>query len=366
MSLAAGGGESKTEKATPKKRRDERREGNVFLSRDIVSVVFLFGAFYSLKLLLPGVAESVSLFMQNMVGMAGRASDASMGTLQGIAQDFASVAAHSLIPFMLICMALGILATGVQTKFLFSKKSAAPKFKRLNPLQGIKRLFSLKNLVELLKSMIKIAIMGVLLYLVLKNDFVNMMKTMDMDVRVSISFVFGMIMELVLKVCMIFVFVAFFDWLYQRWEYERNIKMSKHEVKEEHKQTEGNPEIKGKIKGMQRQRARSRMMQAVPEADVIIRNPTHFAVALRYDIDRDQAPVLLAKGQDEVAFRIIATGEEHQVPIVENKPLARAIYATTELGREISPEFYGTVAEVLVYVYKLNKKNGVGNEKNIG
>lgn len=364
--MAAGGGESKTEKATPKKRRDERKEGNVFLSKDVVSVVFVFGAFYSLKLLLPGIVESTSLFMENMVGVAGRASDTSMGTLQNIAQDFASVVARSLIPFMLICMALGILATAVQTKFLFSKKSARPKFSRLNPLQGIKKMFSLKNLVELLKSMLKIVIMGALLYMVLKDDFVNMMKTMDMDVRVSVSFVLGMMLELVLKVCLIFVFVAIFDWLYQRWEYERGIKMSKHDIKEEHKQTEGNPEIKGKIKGMQRQRARSRMMQAVPEADVIIRNPTHFAVALRYDIDRDQAPVLLAKGQDEMAFRIIATGEEHQIPIVENKPLARGIYATTELEREIPTEYYGAVAEVLVYVYKLNKKNGVGNEKIIG
>ena len=140
--------------------------------------------------------------------------------------------------------------------------------------------------------------------------------------------------------------------------------MSKHELKEEYKQTEGNPEIKGKIKEMQRQRARSRMMQAVPDADVIIRNPTHFAVALRYDMDRDRAPVLLAKGQDEMALRIVAAGEEHEITIVENKPLARGIYATTELNQEIPPDYYGAVAEVLVYVYKLNKKNGVGNEKN--
>ena len=225
-------------------------------------------------------------------------------------------------------------------------------------------MFSLKNLVELIKSMLKIVIMAAIMYTVLKADFINVARTIDMDVKVSASYVLGMIMDMVLKLCLVFLVIAVFDYLYQRWEYERSIKMSKHELKEEYKQTEGNPEIKGKIKEMQRQRARSRMMQAVPDADVIIRNPTHFAVALRYDMDRDRAPVLLAKGQDEMALRIVAAGEEHEITIVENKPLARGIYATTELNQEIPPDYYGAVAEVLVYVYKLNKKNGVGNEKN--
>lgn len=360
----AGGGESKTEKATPKKRRDQRKEGNIFFSKDVVSVVFVFGAFYSLKLLFPGMMESAGSFMVSMVGIAGGAVDVSMGTLQKIGQDFAKTAVECLLPIMLICMGLGILGTGVQTKFLFSRKSAQPKFSRLSPLQGIKKMFSLKNLVELIKSMLKIVIMAAIMYTVLKTDFINVAKTIDMDVKVSASYVLGMIMDMVIKLCLVFLVIAVFDYLYQRWEYERSIKMSKHELKEEYKQTEGNPEIKGKIKDLQRQRARSRMMQAVPDADVIIRNPTHFAVALRYDMDRDRAPVLLAKGRDEIAVRIVNAGEEHEVTIVENKPLARGIYATTEINQEIPPDYYGAVAEVLVYVYKLNKKNGVNNEKN--
>lgn len=358
--MAGGGGEEKTEKATPKKRRDERKEGNIFFSKDVVSVVFIFGAFYSLKLLMPGITESTSSFMVNMVTTAGTADPASgsMGSLQRLAQDFASTAAGSLIPIMLICMLLGILGTGVQTKFLFSKKSMQPKFSRLSPLKGIKKMFSLKNLVELLKSMLKIIVMAAIMYTILRADFISIARTMDMDVRASTAYVLGLILDMVLKLCLVFLVIAIFDWMYQRWEYERNIKMSKHDIKEEYKQTEGNPQIKGKIKEIQRQKARSRMMQSVPDADVVIKNPTHFAVALRYDMDNDNAPVLLAKGQDELALRIIQVGEEHQIPVIENKPLARGIFATTELGREIPAEYYGAVAEVLVYVYKLNNKEG--------
>lgn len=361
--MAGGGGEEKTEKATPKKRRDERREGNVFLSKDVVSVVFVFGAFYSLKLLFPGIVESTSSFMVSMVNMAGVAADTSMGTLQRLSQDFAMTAAKCLIPIMLICMALGILGTGVQTKFLFSKKSMQPKFSRLSPLKGIKKMFSLKNLVELLKSMLKIIVMAAIMYTILKSDFISIARTMDMSAKMSMAYILNLVMEMVLKLCLVFLVIAVFDYMYQKWEYERSIKMSKHDIKEEYKQTEGNPQIKGKIKEVQRQRARSRMMQSVPDADVIIKNPTHFAVALRYDMDNDNAPVLLAKGQDELAQRIIRVGEENQVAVVENKPLARGIFATTEIGQEIPAEYYSAVAEVLVYVYKLNGKEGINNHE---
>ena len=158
------------------------------------------------------------------------------------------------------------------------------------------------------------------------------------------------------KVVLVFVVIAAFDYLYQWWEYERQIKMSKQEVKEELKQTEGNPEIKGRIRNLQRQRARSRMMQAVPGADVIIRNPTHFAVALKYDIDRDAAPIVIARGQDSLALRIVRVGEENDVAVIENRELARGIYAETEIGQEIPREYYGAVAEILVYVYRLKNK----------
>lgn len=180
-----------------------------------------------------------------------------------------------------------------------------------------------------------------------------------MDVAVSTVYVLKKIMTLVLQVSMYFTAVAAVDYFYQWWSYEKKLKMSKDEVKEEFKQLEGNPEIKGKIKDMQRQRARARMMQAVPTADVIIRNPTHYAVALRYDPEKDNAPRLVAKGQDELALRIVKIAEENDVTVIENKPLARGIYAVTPLDAEIPGEYYGVVAEILVQVYKLKNKQVV-------
>lgn len=177
-----------------------------------------------------------------------------------------------------------------------------------------------------------------------------------MDLVPATVFILNDCMKLVLRIGIAFIAISVLDYFYQWWEYERQLKMSKQEVKEEYKQMEGDPQIKGKIKENQRRMAMSRMMQAVPSADVIIKNPTHFAVALRYDTEKDAAPVVVAKGQDELALRIIKTAEDNHVHVIENKPLARALYATTELNREIPAEFYGTIAEILVYVYKLNNK----------
>lgn len=357
--MADSGTGEKTEKATPKKRRDERKKGNIFTSKDVVSVVFVFGAFCSMRLLFPGIADNASAFMVSMIDGISNPTSLSLGNLKLLSFDFVLTAAKCLLPLLLICVLIGSLATSVQTKFLFTMKPLQPKFSKLSPLKGIKKLFSLKNLVEVIKGILKVIVMVIILYLVFKSNIVSLVRMLDMDVKMSISHILLSIFTLVLKLCMVFVFIAFFDWMYQRWEYERSIKMSKHDIKEEHKQTEGNPQIKGKIKEMQRKRARTRMMQAIQQADVIIKNPTHFAVALRYDMDVDSAPMVLAKGQDEVAKRIISQGELHGITIVENKALARAIYATTEINQEIPEDYYSAVAEVLVYVYKLNKKVGV-------
>ena len=349
-------GESKTEKATPKKRRDERKEGNIFFSTDIISVVSVFGTFYSLKMLLPGIYETVSQFMKKYLVDGSGLADTSGSQLGLIVMDFASAFAKATIPIMLIAVALAILATGAQTRFLFTSKKFMPKLRNISPMQGIRKLFSLKSLVEVLKSIIKITILIAVLYNVLKDDFVAVARTMNMDIMRSSTYMLNLALDLVLNVVLIFAVIAAFDYLYQWWDYERQIKMSKQEVKEEVKQTEGNPEIKSKIRSMQRQRARSRMMQAVPSADVVIRNPTHFAVALKYDIDKMPAPVIVAKGQDELALRIVRVGEENQVTVIENRELARGLYASADIGDEIPREYYGAVAEILVYVYRLKNK----------
>jgi flagellar biosynthetic protein FlhB len=346
---------SKTEKASPKKRRDERKKGHVAISKDVVMIASLLGTFVLLKMLFPFMYRTMRDYMIKYLSMAPGVENLSDYSA-GIFVDTAWAVLKAALPILLAGIVLAVLGTGVQTRFLFTKSNLAPKFSRLNPFQGIKNIISMKSLIELLKNLLKITILGTILFQIIKGDLTPIARTIDMDLNDSAVYVLNAIMDMVFRVSLIFLAVAGFDFFYQRWDYERQIRMSKQDQKEEFKQTEGNPEIKGRIRSLQRERARSRMMQSVPEADVIIRNPTHFAVALRYDIEKDNAPVLVAKGQDELALRIVAIGEEHGVYVIENKPLARGIFAATQVGAEIPSEYYGMVAEILVYVYRMNNK----------
>ncbi|WP_313153364.1 flagellar biosynthesis protein FlhB [Lacrimispora sp.] len=346
---------SKTEKASPKKRRDERKKGHVAISKDVVMIASLLGTFVLLKMLFPFMYRTMRDYMIKYLSMAPGVENLSDYSA-GIFVDTAWAVLKAALPILLAGIVLAVLGTGVQTRFLFTKSNLAPKFSRLNPFQGIKNIISMKSLIELLKNLLKITILGTILFQIIKGDLTPIARTIDMDLNDSAVYVLNAIMDMVFRVSLIFLAVAGFDFFYQRWDYERQIRMSKQDQKEEFKQTEGNPEIKGRIRSLQRERARSRMMQSVPEADVIIRNPTHFAVALRYDIEKDNAPVLVAKGQDELALRIVSIGEEHGVYVIENKPLARGIFAATQVGAEIPSEYYGMVAEILVYVYRMNNK----------
>lgn len=349
--------DSKTEKATPKKRRDERREGHVFSSKDVIVVVSLLGTFYGLKLLLPFIYQEVRETMIYYVSNSMSVEELSIAQLRAVAMDVVKVLAIGILPLGFISIILAVVATGVQTKFLFATKVLAFKLSKLSIIKGIKNLFSIKNLIELLKGILKITILCVILYQVLKADMRNIARMMDMNILASSSYTLEMVISMVLRIGLVFTAIAGFDYLYQKWDYEKQIRMSKQEVKEEYKQTEGNPEIKGRVRNLQRSRARNRMMQAVPDADVIIRNPTHFAVALKYDIHKHNAPILVAKGQDYLALKIVEAGEANGVTIIENKPLARGIYATTPLDGEIPADYYGVVAEILVQVFRKNKKS---------
>ncbi len=346
---------SKTEKATPKKRRDERKKGHVAVSKDVVMICSLLGTFLMLKMLFPLMYRTMRDFMIKYISLAPMAEALSDHAKRAYL-DMVTAILKGAVPIVVVSMLLAIFGTGLQTKFIFTKKNMVPQFSRLSPLKGIKNMFSLKSLIELLKNIIKITILIIILYQIIMGDLRGVARTIDMDFRDSAVFVLDSVMNMVFKVTIVFLAIAAFDYFYQWWDYERQIKMSKQDLKEEFKQTEGNPEIKGRIRNLQRERARSRMMQAVPTADVIIRNPTHFAVALRYDLEKDSAPMLVAKGQDELALRIVAVGEENGVYVLENKPLARGIFASTQVGAEIPPEYYGMVAEILVYVYRMNNK----------
>jgi len=280
----------------------------------------------------------------------------SLSNLQLVGMKAVETAAWCIFPLGVISLAIGVLGTGIQTRFLFTKEPLKFKLSKLNPLKGIKNMFSTRQLIELAKALLKIIILAVVLYGILKDELVMIAQMMDVDPISASTYVLKEIISMVLRIGMIFAAIAGFDFFYQRWKYEKDLKMSKEEVKEEYKQMEGDPKVKGKIRSLQQNMARSRMMQAVPDADVIIRNPTHYAVALRYDIDHDNAPVVIAKGQDYIALKIVEIGENSNVTIIENKPLARGIYASTPLGGQIPAEYYGVVAEILVEVFRMNKK----------
>ena len=224
-------------------------------------------------------------------------------------------------------------------------------------LQGLKRLFSLKSIIDALKGIIKIILLLVIIYITLEDMVQESYKYLYTDLQGACAHLFESGKSMVARIVIAFVAIAALDFLYQWWDYERQLKMSKQEIKEEYKQTEGDPQIKGKIKEMQRKRAQSRMMQQVPQADVVIRNPTHYAVALRYKPGQDPAPIVMAKGQDELALRIVRVAEENHIAVIENVQLARALYAQAELDQEIPPEFYDPVAKVLVYIFRLNQNN---------
>jgi len=345
---------SKTEKATPKKRRDERKKGNVFLSQDAVAVTTLMGSCAALWLLAGRIVDQMAGYMTLCLRAVGDTLAIGDQVME-LEQQGVMLLVRTVLPITLVTATCAIIATFAQTRLLVSGELLRPKFSRISPLQGIKRLFSLKSVINALKGIIKITLLMVIVYFSLKGMLDESYKYLYSDLSAACAHLFDVGKTMIIRIVIAFVALASLDYMYEWWDYERQLKMSKQEIKEEYKQTEGDPQIKGKIKEMQRRRAQSRMMQQVPGADVVIRNPTHFAVALRYKPEQDNAPIVLAKGQDELALRIVKTAEEHQVAVIENVPLARSLYAATELNQEIPPELYGAVAEVLVYIFRLNE-----------
>ena len=346
----------KTEKATPKRRRDERKKGNIFFSNDAVSVVVLIAGLATLFLSMGSMADNLGQFLRSCISLVrlSQGTDA-VGDLRQLLPELLWSFVLTVGPILLVPTVAGIAATFFQTKLLVTGESLRPKFSRINPLQGIKRLFSLRSLIEALKGLLKITVLLYIIYNFLAGTVELFTKYLFTDLVTACSHLAGLAFQMSMQIAVAYVVLAAADVFYQWMDYERQLRMSKQEIKEEFKQIEGDPQVKGRIKEIQRKMAQSRMMQKVPQADVVVRNPTHFAVALRYKPDRDRAPVVLAKGQDQIALRIVQKAEESGVAVVEKVPLARALYASAELGQEIPPELYGAVAEVLVYLYQLHE-----------
>ena len=328
----------------------------MFQSKEILLLVSLLAVLYTIQLFGGYIIAALSRSMEVFIGMGGTTQALTPSTLRQIFVDVLAVYGVSAMPPLLVAGLAAILVTLAQTRGLFTMEKLKPKFDKLNPFKGIKNMFSMRGLVELLKSIIKIIVLGYVIYNELSTRFGEFPRLMEMDFVQTLFYTADFFMSVMTTVMVMFAVLAAADYMYQRWQYEKDMRMSKQEIKEEYKQTEGDPQIKGKIRQKQREMSQSRMMAQVPEADVIVRNPTHYAIALQYDPKKHHAPKVIAKGADLLALRIVKLGEEHEIVVVENRPLARALYEQVPLDREVPKDFFDAVAEVLVYVYTLKNK----------
>lgn len=354
LQLFAEGGD-KTEEPTDKKRRDARKKGQVARSQELNAAFVLLAGFFVIKLLWEYIYENIAgytAYIFSNLAVYGTSTESIMELFLGIMLLLAKTA----FPIMLGVMILALAINFYQVGFMVSTEKIEFKLDNLNPINGFGRIFSKRSLVEMLKSLFKILVIGFFLYLYLKDEIPFMPYFINYDLQYSLGEIADKIFTMAFQVIGVIMVLAAADYAYQRWQTTQDLMMTKQEVKDEYKQTEGDPLIKGKIKQKQRQMAMSRMMQEVPKADVIVTNPTHFAVALVYEKGMS-APKVLAKGQDLVAQRIKEVAREHDIMIVENKPLARALFDTVEIGGFVPESLYKAVAEVLAYVYKLKHKN---------
>ena len=340
----------KTEEPTAKKRADARKKGQVGRSQEVNSAFVLLVGFFALKLLWDSIYVSIATYTTYVFTNLNQTIDT-----ENILRIFISIVlvlAKTAFPIMIFIMLIGLAVNFFQVGLNINTESIEFKLDKLNPINGFGRIFSKRSLVELAKSFFKIIVIGFFLYRFIHEQILAMPQFMFFDLTTSLALVAEIIFQMSFIVIGVIMIMAFLDYGYQKWQTTQDLKMSKQEVKDEMKQTEGDPQIKGKIRQKQRQMAMARMMKEVPKADVIITNPTHYAVALSYEQGL-VAPTVIAKGQDLVAQRIKEIGREARVPIVENKPLARTLYAAVQVGDAVPQELYQAVAEVLAYVYRL-------------
>lgn len=350
---------NKTEKATPKRKKDERKKGNVFKSKDISSVVSLVAAFIILYFWGSKMYEYISKMYIKYTSLIPTTTNIEINYISILFKDIGIVIIQTCGIMLLTIMVAGVLSTGVQTKFLITKEKIKPKLSNINPISGIKKMFSIKSLFELFKNMLKIIVLIIVTYKSFDGFIHTVPKTMSIDTVSATKTMLDMLFSMVKDILMAFFILAVIDLIYSWWEHERNLRMTKQEIKDEYKEMEGDPKVKGQRKQLQRSLINNRMMSNVPDADVIIKNPTHFAVAIKYKIGEDSAPVVVAKGKDYMALKILEIAKENNINTMENIPLARALYKNTEVGMEISIEYYEDVAEILAWVYRLEK--GVGD-----
>ena len=344
----------RTEDATPRKLQQAREQGQLAKSTDLSSALDLTFAVI-------GIAMLGSLTMTGLATVMRRAFEdaesfidpTSIGPILRAAFRDGSIA---ILPFLGVAVLGALISQYLQVGFIFTTKPLEPKFDRLNPVTGFGRIFQRRNLMKTLVNAVKLFAVMIVAYFVLSRDAYKLVMLAQMSAMGAMKMIGDLAINLAIMLLVILLIIGIIDYSYQRWQFQRDQRMSKDDVKDERRSMEGDPEIKAKRFRMARQIALQRLNSAVPKADVVVTNPTHFAIALKYDQRKGRAPIVVAKGADEMAHRIRQIALIHQVPIVERPPLARALYAGVKVGQEIAPEFYQAVAEILAYVYRLDRK----------
>ena len=356
-----GPGGEKTEEPTSKKLEDARKEGQVAKSKEVTSAFEMLAAFIMIRFL---VEYMGTVFVGNMFDIYSRIPEYVKlydGHIQ--TQTFRMLFVSSLIrilqiisPFLIVGFLVAFITNVLQVKWKITGKPLQPKFNKLNPVSGFKRIFSKNSLMELVKSILKLTLIGYVVYDYLKKNMPPIYRLYDISLNQGIAQVGTLVINLGIRIALFYMLIAALDFAYQKIKFKNDMKMTKQEVKDEYKNQEGDPQIKGKQRQRMMEASRRRMMQQLPEADVVITNPTHFAVAIKYEPEVYDAPYVVAKGADYLAQKIKDVAKENHIEIVENKPLARMLYANVEVGQMVPPELYQAVAEVLAFVYHLQGK----------
>lgn len=350
---------SRTEKPTPKRIQDAREKGQVAKSADFNAAIVLIAATGAMAYVGPYTLTNIYSMMhytfeQLLASPAARAP-MTITSFNSLLSSAVQSMTLLLLPLLLTVMILGVLSNLLQVKPLFAIQALMPKLDKVNPINGFKRMWSLRSIVEVVKALVKMAIIGACGTVIINSHLGELMQLGGMDVGAAWALIVQILGQIALWCCVLFFIAGIIDWRYQAWEMEKQLRMTRQEIKDERKNQEGDPMVKNRIRQMGIKMARTRQLAAVPTADVIITNPTHYAIALKYDPDIAPAPVVVAKGKDLFAQKIKQVAKEAGVPMVENKPLARALYPVVELEAMIPPELFVAVAEVLAYVFSKNK-----------
>ena len=356
-----GPGGEKTEEPTGKKLNDARKEGQVAKSKEIANAFGILALFIILKVYVGTIGTR---FIESFHVVYGQIPELvkmyngnlSVASLQVLLRSMMLRLLTIIAPVLLIGLMVAVICDIVQVKWRPTTKPIKPKFSKLSPVKGFARIFSPNSLVELLKSLLKLVVIGYVVYSYLKGRVGQIFLLYDITLNQAIGLIGEIAIDLGIRIAMVYMVIAFLDFWYQKWKFRQDMKMTKQEAKDEYKNQEGDPQVKAKQKQRMREASMRRMMSQLPEADVVITNPTHYAVAIKYDPEKYDAPYVLAKGEDYLAQKIKDVAREHEIEIVENKPLARMLYANVEIGGLIPPELYQAVAEVLAFVYHLKGK----------